>query len=122
MKLKEIFKLTGIPVLTASLCCLSPLVTFLLGLSTASAAASLADVLYGEYKWLFRILGLLFLLISITLYFRKQKNICTLDELKRRKNEVINTVFLTLTFAVLAYMVFLYVIVHYVGVYFQLWQ
>ena len=45
MKIKEIVKLTRLPVLIASFCCLSPLILVLLGLSTAAVAGSLAQSL-----------------------------------------------------------------------------
>ncbi|PIQ80128.1 MAG: hypothetical protein COV79_02115, partial [Parcubacteria group bacterium CG11_big_fil_rev_8_21_14_0_20_41_14] len=76
---KEVFKITGIPVFLASLCCVSPLVLFFLGLGSATVAGSLSDVLYGQYKWWFRAVGLLSLALALVFYFRK-KGICTLDQ------------------------------------------
>jgi len=54
MNTKEILKITGIPVLLASMCCLSPVIFFLLGIVSLSAATELADTFYGTYKWVFR--------------------------------------------------------------------
>ena len=62
MNLKEVFKITGIPVLFASMCCLSPVIFFLLGIVSLSTATELADTFYGTYKWVFRGVGLLALL------------------------------------------------------------
>ena len=62
MNFKEILKITGIPVLLASMCCLSPVIFFLLGIVSLSAATELADVFYGTYKWVFRGVGLVSLL------------------------------------------------------------
>jgi hypothetical protein len=121
MKLKELLKVSSLPVVFASLCCLSPVILVSLGLSSAAFASSLADTLYGDYKWVFRGLGLVLLSISLWFYFRRSKNICTLDQAKRRKNEIINTVALTLIAAVGAYIFFLYVVVHYWGVWLKLW-
>jgi len=121
MKLKEIVKVAGIPAVVASLCCLSPLILVLLGLSTVSFASSLADTLYGEYKWYFRMVGLVLLLITTIIYLRRQKGICTLDEVKKRRQEIFNTVMIVLIVGVLAYMFFLYVVVHYLGVFAGLW-
>jgi len=117
---KEVFKITGIPVLLASLCCVSPLVLFFLGLGSATVAGSLADVLYGQYKWWFRAVGLLSLVLALVFYFRK-KGICTLDQAKRRRNEVMNIVLITLTVSILAYIIWLYGIVHIVGAWAGLW-
>ena len=122
MKFKEIFKISSLPVLIASLCCLSPLVLVALGISTVSFAGSLADTLYGDYKWVFRGVGLIALAITFILYIRRQKGICTLDEVKKRRQEVINIFLITLVAGVLGYIIFLYVIVHYAGVFAGLWN
>jgi hypothetical protein len=121
MSIKELLKVTSLPVLLASLCCLSPLILVALGLSTVGFAASLADTFYGEYKWAFRAVGLLALSIAVIAYLRK-KDICTFDAVKRRRNEVINIVALTLIIGVLGYVFFLYVVVHYAGVFFRIWE
>lgn len=121
MKLKEILKIVWLPVVGASLCCLSSVVVVLFGLGTVTFASSLADTLYGEYKWVFRSAGLLLLAISIFLYYRK-KGVCTLDQAKKRRNEIINTVILSLITAVAGYFFFLYVVVHYIGVWLDLWN
>jgi len=122
MRLKEIFKVSSIPVIIASLCCLSPVILVLFGVSTVSFASSLADTLYGEYKWVFRLAGLLALLGAILFYLRREKNICTLDDFKRRRNEVINIIMIALMAGVIGYVFFLYVVVHYAGVFLNLWQ
>ena len=92
------------------------------GLSTATFAASLADTFYGEHRWAFRIVGLILLVWSLVLYFRRQKGICTLDEAKKRRQEILNTTLLALIAAVLGYIIFLYVVVHYVGLPFGIWE
>lgn len=120
MKIKELLKLTWIPVVGASMCCLSSVVVVLFGLGTVSFGTSLADSLYGDYKWWFRALGAVLLLLSVILYYRK-KGVCTLDQAKRRKKEIINTVLIALFAGVVGYIVFLYVIVHYIGVWMGLW-
>ena len=122
MKIKDIIKIISIPVFAASLCCLSPLILVLAGLSTVSFAASLADTFYGDYRWLFRGIGIVFLIISTVLYLRSKKNICTLDEAKRRQKEVINTILLVLISGVIGYIFFLYVVVHYAGAFWNLWD
>ncbi len=121
MKVKEILKITGIPVVVASLCCLSPVIIVLLGVGTVGVASSLADTLYGDYKWIFRSVGLLALVISLVMYLRRAKGVCTFDQVKKRRNEIINLVVVSLTIAVAGYFFFLYVVVHYVGVFLQLW-
>ena len=121
MNWKDLFKITGIPVLFASLCCLAPIILVLFGLSTVAFAASLSDILYGQHKWAFRIVGLSLLTISLFIYFRK-KGICTIDQAKKQRKKIINIIFLTFIFAVIAYIFWLYVIIEYVGVFLGLWE
>lgn len=121
MKLKELLKVTGIPVLIASLCCLSPLVLLSFGLATASFAGSLSDTLYGEYKWVFRSVGLVLLAISAFIYFRRTKGICTIDQAKKRRQEIINTILIFLIAGIIGYAFFLYGVVHYAGVFLGVW-
>ena len=122
MKLKELFKISSVPVVFASLCCLSPVVIVLLGLGSVTFASSLADTLYGEYKWYFRSLGIVLLIGAYLYYLRKNKGVCTLDQAKRRRNEIINSFLITLIAGVVGYIVFLYVTVHYIGVFLQIWE
>ncbi len=121
MKWKEIFKITGVPVLLASLCCLSPVILVLLGVGTVSFASSLADTLYGSYRWIFRGVGLLALLLALIWHFRKQ-GVCTLDQVKRERNRIINTVLLTIISGILGYLFFLYVVVEYIGKWLHIWR
>lgn len=120
MKLRDILRIIGVPVVAASLCCLSPVILVLLGLSTVSFAGSLADTLYGDYKWVFRGAGFVLLIASLILFFR-QRGICTLDSAKRHRYEIINTALIALFAAVSGYFFFLYVVVEYVGMWLHLW-
>jgi len=122
MKIKEILKISSLPVIVASLCCLSPVILVLLGVGTVSFASSLADTLYGDYKWIFRGVGLIALLLSLYYYLTRTKGICTVDEAKKRRNEIINYLTITIIAGVVGYIFFLYVVVHYVGVWLSLWN
>lgn len=106
----------------ASLCCLSPVILVALGISTVSFGASLADTLYGEYKWAFRAAGLIALAVALVWYVRRKVGVCTLDEAVRRRNEIINVVALAVIVGALGYIFFLYVVVHYAGILFKLWE
>ncbi len=121
MKWKDIAKITGIPVLIASLCCLSPLVLALLGISTVAFAGSLADKLYYEYACAFRSAGIISLMIALVIYFRS-KGVCTLDQAKKRRNEIINTSLIVLVVGILGYIVWLYGIVEVIGVFAGVWE
>lgn len=122
MNYKDIFTLSAIPVVVASLCCLTPIVIVLGGLGSVALASSLADMLYGDYKWYFRAAGVLLLLLSVVVYLRRTKGVCTIDDYVRRRNEIINLVALTLAVGIAGYFFFLYVVVHYAGVFLGLWH
>ena len=121
-RIKEILKVSSIPVVVASLCCLSPIILVLLGVSTVNFAASLADTFYGQYSTYFRLAGVFALIGAIVYYLRRKKGVCSLDDVKRRRNEIINFVAVTVVSAVLAYLFLLYVVLHYVGVFLNIWQ
>ncbi|OJI08759.1 MAG: hypothetical protein COV08_03080 [Candidatus Vogelbacteria bacterium CG10_big_fil_rev_8_21_14_0_10_49_38] len=120
-KIKESLKISSIPVVLASLCCLAPIVLVLVGVSTVSFAASLADTFYGDYRWYFRLAGLVSLIAALIIYLRR-KGVCKLDEAKKRRNEIFNIIALSLIAGVVGYIFFLYVVVHYIGVFIGLWS
>jgi hypothetical protein len=112
---KGIFLISGLGAFIAGLCCLTPIVLILLGLATISAAAGLGNMLYGDYKWIFRLVALAFLVLALVIYFRRQ-GICTLDEAKRARNRILNTSLLVLIFGVGLYIVWTYIVVQYLGI------
>lgn len=117
---KSFWSAIGLSAFIASFCCLTPVVLVLFGLSSVAFAASLGDLLYGNWKWAFRGVGLLLLAISMVFYFRK-KGICTFNQVKQHRNEIINKVLLALIAVIVAYVLFLYVVVHYIGVWLAIW-
>lgn len=121
-KIKKAITISGIPVVIASLCCLSPVILVSFGLASISFASSLSDVLYGQYKWYFRLFGLIALIISFIYYMRRNLGVCSIDEAIQKRNELINMAALVIISAVLGYIIFLYVVVHYVGVFLDLWK
>lgn len=120
-KLFTAFKVASVPTIIASLCCLSPLILVMTGLATVSFATSLADNLYGTYKWVFRSFGLAALLIAFYLHLRRT-GVCSLDDARKHRNEIINKLLLTLIIGIIAYIIFLYVIVEYVGKWYGVWN
>jgi len=120
--IKDLFKVTWLPVLVASLCCLAPVILVLFGLSTVAFAASLSDVLYGQYKWVFRSVGLVLLTASFILYLRRTKGICTIDQAKKRRNEIINAALIVLTTGVIGYALWLHVGVDLIGKWLGIWE
>ena len=103
------------------LCCFTPLVLALFGLSSIAYASSLADLLYGSYKWIFRSASLLFLLAGLAYYFYKKEGICSLDQLKRKRRKIINLTLLAIIIGIIAYTIWLYVIVEIIGLLVGVW-
>lgn len=118
---KELFKITWFPVLISSLCCLAPVILVLFGLSTVAFAASLSDILYGQYKWWFRLVGLLLLIASFMIYLRRSKGICTIDQAKQRRTEILNLVLIVFSVGVISYILWLYVVVELIGYFLGIW-
>ncbi len=112
---KGIFLISGLAALIGGLCCLTPVVLVLVGLASLSVAADMGNVLYGDYRWLFRIAALTFMGLALWFYFRR-KGICTLDQARRERNRIINTTLVVLIFAVGIYIFWTYIAVHYFGI------
>ena len=104
------------------LCCFTPVVLVLFGLSSVSFAASLSNTLYYGHRWAFRGAALLFLGVALFWYFYKKEKICTIKELKKNKSKVINFILIALIIGVLAYIIWLYVIVEIIGIVMGLWE
>lgn len=117
----EIVRVSTVPALIASLCCFSPVLLVSFGVISVSVAGDLAHTLYGEYKWLFRAAGLAALIVFIVAYLKRKKNICTLNDVKRRRNEIINTVALALIAGSILYIIFLYGVVDLIGKALGIW-
>jgi MerT mercuric transport protein len=112
---KPVLLISALAGLIGGLCCLTPIVLVLLGLSTISAAAGLGNVLYGDYRWVFRTVALVFLALALIIYFRK-KGVCTLDQARRERNRIINTSLVVLIFGAGIYIFWTYIAVHYWGI------
>lgn len=121
MKLKDLLHLTGLPIFIASLCCLAPIILVLFGLGSVVFAISLTDLLDGKYRWLFILVGLAALIVSLIIYFRK-RGVCTIDQAVRHKNEIINKVLLVLIITAIGYFLFFYIFLGYIGRILKIWQ
>lgn len=99
MNVKELFNLTGLPVLIASL----------------------TNILGGQYRLIFVLAGLLTLVASLIFYFRK-RGICTIDQVVRERNQIINKVLLVVITAVIGYILFFIVFLGWIGRLLYIWQ
>ncbi len=107
--------ISGLAALIGGLCCLTPIVLVLLGLASVAAAADLGNILYGNYRWAFRIVALAFVGAALVVYFRR-RGICTLDQARRERNQIPNTLLVVLVVFVGAYIFWTYVALHYWGI------
>ncbi len=107
--------ISGLAALIGGLCCLTPIVLVLLGLASVAAAADLGNVLYGDYRWAFRIVALAFVGAALVVYFLR-RGICTLDQARRERNQILNTLLVVLVAFVGAYIFWTYVALHYWGI------
>lgn len=114
-------KVVPVAAFVGGLCCFTPVVLVLLGLSTVSFAASLSDVLYYQYRWAFRGVALLLLFSAVGWYLYKKEGICTLDQVKRNRRKIINLLLVAFVVGVLAYIIWLYVIVEIIGLMLGIW-
>jgi NADH:ubiquinone oxidoreductase subunit 6 (subunit J) len=112
---KGILLMSGLAALIGGLCCVTPVALVLLGLASLSVAADLGNVLYGDYRWAFRLAAVAFLGLALWVYFRK-RGICTLDQARRQRNQIINTTLVVLIAAVGMYIFWTYLAVHYWGI------
>lgn len=112
---KGILLHSALALVTGCLCCITPLVLVLFGLASISTAVSVDNVWTGKYVWVFRSVALLFLALALVVYFRR-RGVCTLDQARRQRNRIINTVLLTLLFTIGGYIAFEYIVLGYWGV------
>ncbi len=94
--------------LFGSLCCVTPLVLVLLGLSGVSGAMGLASYLQQNFRWaLFIPLGVLFLIGAIYFQIKRKAGVCSFATIGRYKKFVMSTIII----AVVVWALLIYVIV-----------
>lgn len=121
MRFRDFFNLSGSPIFIASLCCITPIVLVLLGISTVAFAAALTNLLEGQYKWAFILAGVITLTLSLIFYYRK-KGICTIDQAIKARREIINKTMLVLIVTIVGYILFFEVFLGYVGRALKIWN
>jgi len=100
----------------ASMCCLPSVVLVMFGLASVSTAAALSDTLYwGPFRYWLYLATALFLASGLVRYFRAD-GICTLDDVKRERQKVINTSLLVITTTIVVYLIWNYVILEILGI------
>ena len=94
--------------LIGSLCCVTPLVLVLVGLSGVSGAMALAGNLQQTFRWtVFIPIAIIFLFIAMYFHIKRRAGVCNLRTIKRYKTYVI----VTILFAIIIWASLIYVIV-----------
>jgi hypothetical protein len=101
--------------LLAGLCCFPPIVMVLLGLASVTVANDWGNRLYGDFKWHFRAIGVACILVALVVYYRR-RGICTLDQAKRERTRILNTLLLVALVFLGVYITFNYIVLHYWGI------
>jgi len=118
---KSLWKVVGGSAFLASMCCFPSVVLVMFGLASVSTATALSNNLYwGENGyWWFRpaltILSIAFVTAGLVLYFRRD-GICSLDEVRRQRQRVINTSLIVAIGSVLTYILLNFVILTEIGI------
>jgi len=114
---KPLVAIVGISAITASMCCLPSVIWVMFAGSSAIVAADTLsnDMYYSWVRYALYALSLVMLSYGLVLYFRN-RGICTLDDLSRERNRVLNTSLAVFTAAVLTYLVWNFVILEIIGI------
>jgi hypothetical protein len=108
--------------LLASMCCFPSVVLVMFGLASASYAAALSDSLYwSAFRWWLYLSTVIFMAYGLYRFFRAE-GICTLDDVKRERQRVINTSIFSFTLLIVIYLIWNYVILELVGIAFGIEQ
>ena len=113
---KTLWKWISSSALLASMCCFPSVVLVMFGLASVSTAAALSDTLYwGPFRYWLYLATAIFLTYGLVRYFRAD-GICTLDDVKRERQKVINTSLLVVTTTIVVYLIWNYVILEILGI------
>lgn len=113
---KTLWKWISSSALLASMCCFPSVVLVMFGLASVSTAAALSDTLYwSSFRYWLYLATAIFLTYGLVRYFRAD-GICTLDDVKRERQKVINTSLLVATTTVIVYLIWNYVILEILGI------
>ncbi len=112
---KVAFAVSALGGLLAGLCCVPPILMVSLGLASVTVANNWGNLLYGDYKWHFRLTALVLVAIAMTFYFRSQ-GVCTLDQARRQRHRILNFGVLALLTFHAVYIFWNYVVLHAWGI------
>ena len=113
---KGLWKWISSSAIIASMCCLPSVVMVMFGLASVSTAAALSDDLYyGQFRWWLYLATVIFLSYGLYRYFNAE-GICTIDDVKRERQKVINTALLALILTIITYFIWNYIVLELIGI------
>jgi hypothetical protein len=113
---KGLWKWISSSAIIASMCCLPSVVMVMFGLASVSTAAALSDDLYfGQFRWWLYLATAIFLSYGLYRHFNAD-GICTIDDVKRERQKVINTTLLVVILTIIIFIVWNYIILELIGI------
>ena len=113
---KGLWKWISSSAIIASMCCLPSVVMVMFGLASVSTAAALSDDLYfGQFRWWLYLATAIFLFYGLYRHFNAD-GICTIDDVKRERQKVINTTLLVVILTIIIFIVWNYIILELIGI------
>lgn len=94
----------------AALCCFTPVVIVLIGLGSVSYAASLNELLYGEYWWAFQLAGFTFLVSALVVHLYTNENVCSMAAAVRKRRRILNLLGVAVVLGATAYVLWMVVV------------
>ncbi len=114
---KSLAAIVGLSAVTASMCCLPSVIWVMFAGSSAIIAADQLsnDMYYSWVRYALYALSLAMISFGLVIYFRN-RGVCTLDDVRRERNRILNTSLAVFTAAVVTYLVWNFVILEIVGI------
>ncbi|MDP6907100.1 MAG: hypothetical protein QF440_06760 [Candidatus Thalassarchaeaceae archaeon] len=113
---KSLWKWVGSGAFLASMCCFPSVLLAGLGLMSIGAADALSKNMYfGPARWILYGMAAILITFGLIRYFKGQ-GICDINEVKRQRKRIINTVMIAIFSTIATYLIFNYVILELLGI------
>ena len=113
---KGLWKWISSSAIIASMCCVPSVVLVMFGLASVSTAAALSnDLYYGQFRWWLYLATAIFLSYGLSRHFNAA-GICTIDDIKRERQKVINTTLLVVILTIIIFIFWNYIILELIGI------
>ncbi len=103
------------------LCAFIPVVLVILGITTVAVGASIFNILFGQYEWVFLGSSGLFLIGFLIWYFYKVENIRSFAEFKKDSKRITVFALFTVVISAVTYYLWTYIIMGKLGSLVGIW-